>query len=146
MLYCDNSGLLDVTEFSIGNWQGNSPNMCLTHNIGIYWVVLQNDKEWRSLPAKFLLALQLFLLFSLVGKVQMWTLWVRLICYCVYLNWLRQIVFGMLRPAGHSWQNHLNDRHNWEDSREMLLYCRSSKIHQIFGRRWCTILGYASCS
>lgn len=77
MLYCDNSGLLDVTELSNGNWQGNSPNMCLTHNIGIYWVVLKNYKEWRSLPAKFLLALQLLLLFSLVGKVQMWTLWVR---------------------------------------------------------------------
>ncbi len=63
MLYCDNSGLLDVTELSNGNWQGNSPNMCLTHNIGIYWVVFKNDKEWRSLPAKFLLALQLLLLF-----------------------------------------------------------------------------------
>lgn len=53
--------------------------MCLTHNIGIYWVVLKYYKEWRSLPAKFLLALQLLLLFSLVGKVQMWTLWVRII-------------------------------------------------------------------
>lgn len=40
MLYCDNSGLLDGTELSNGIWHGNSPNMCLTQNIGIFWAAL----------------------------------------------------------------------------------------------------------
>jgi len=87
---CDNSGLLDVTELSNGNWQGKSPNMCLTQNVGIFWVVVECNYQWRILSAKFLFALQL-LLFQSVDKVQKWTLWVR-----VTTNNQLNILFSLL--------------------------------------------------
>ncbi len=146
MLYCDQFRFVGCDRIQYWELTRKLPKHVPYSHIGIYWVVLKMTKsEGAYLPMSSCTATVLVV--SLVGKVQMWTLWVRLICYCVYLNWLRQIcVLECCRPAGHSCKIHLNDRHNWEDSREMLLYCRSSKIHQIFGRRWCTILGYASCS
>lgn len=95
MLYCDNSGLLDATELSNGNRQGNSPNMCLTQNVGIFWVVLECYYQWRSLPAKFILALQLLVSIGRQSSESdvMGSSHYQQPAYCVYLNRLRQIVF-----------------------------------------------------
>jgi len=64
--------------------------MCLTQNVGIFWVVVECNYQWRILSAKFLFALQL-LLFQSVDKVQKWTLWVR-----VTTNNQLNILFSLL--------------------------------------------------